>query len=764
MKRPHQEDLIDLKALISLIKRRKWIIILSVLMITGSAYYIAFEYLMPVYESSSTIELFQERNNFPGDNEGINLVLSMYNQDSNQSLESEIYNFRSSEVTEVVAEQIKSFKYQPDGKIYPILWKEYPVDSTLVDLRTLASRISRKINIEPVERGANFLKVSIQSHSPYESARLTNLIVNRYLEWSDSKKRASASSALTFLENEKQRVEDELNTAENQLGAFMNEEELIQLEAQATASVNALSDLIAEKEAKQIELQAVNSAIGNYEARIEAIRPGLAKQYSEAIGPTISRYQQELAELTTRRFIILSNNPGLRENQNSEPELRRINRQIADLQEEIERLTENLISINPDSSGFAGGGDGNLTQEIGNIQSSLIQLRIQRNQLETQVVALDQRINNIRLFLDDVPENRIQLARLQRMITTHEEMFRALSTQYAEVVLWEQALSSVGNVVNSAAVPANPIKPVKEIWLLAGFFAGLVLPVGLFSVTEKLNSRIQSIEDLKSKPFPLLSVIYDHKKVKREHKKKQKKEKSTEKKIPEDLIVAFDDVSPNTESYRRLVNNTIYMDPEKSNKIFMVTSPGQGEGKTTTAGNMGAAYAELGMKVLIIDCDMRRPSLNKFFNEPASPGITEILFDKQKVTDCIRSTVVQDLFILTTGKRVPKPASVLGSTKLRELINHVKIHFDIIILDTTPYGIISDLAPLIKITDGIILVSRFAVTKKFALDHTIEQIQKTRGKINGLVLNAYNSKKSQDTRETHQLYDYVYREYYDYMN
>lgn len=758
-------QLIDFKGIFSVARRRIWSILFCVVLFTGAAYYMGYHYMMPVYRSASTVELVQDRERFTGGDDAISRIIrgSLEGGAMIRTPEGEIYNFRSTEVIGTVARQLAEIKYQPDGEIYPILMEEYPEDTTTVDLSTMVSRIRETVSIEPLERGSSFLEVSMTSHSPYEASRLTNMIVNRYLEWSNEKKRSSVSSARAFLESEKERVESALQRAENRLGSFMNQQELVELETQASTGVDALASLESEQISLEIELESVRAAISTYETRLESIRPGLVERFSEALGPTINRYQQELAELTTRRFVILSNNPGLEENQQSEPELRRLNNQIEELREEIKTLSSKMLSQSDEFLGFEGGGDMNLTTEISNLQNQLMELRLQRNQLESQLSAIRNRIEDTRMFLDRVPENRIQLARLQREVEVYTDLFKILSNQAAEVSVMEQTIGEIGNVVLSAEVPDYPVSPPKELMILAGILLGVVLPVGLIYFRENLDTKIQSVKDLESYNYPVLSVIYDfNKSAGKRGSAPQKAEEMNGKKHPAHLLISTDSASPLAESYRRLVNNVMFSFTDKSPRTFVVTSSAQGEGKTTIVGNMGAAFAELGLNVLAIDADLRSPDLGRFFGEKNSPGLQEMLFDGKKGHQVIRSSSVKNLYLLTAGKQSMSPPFVLGSDKLKKLLKNARSYFDIILMDTAPMGIITDSAPLLDLADGLIMVSRMGKTQKSDMRHTLQQIERSDAHVLGTVLNGFNPGKSHDSTETNMHYQNLYKNYYEY--
>ena len=168
------------------------------------------------------------------------------------------------------------------------------------------------------------------------------------------------------------------------------------------------------------------------------------------------------------------------------------------------------------------------------------------------------------------------------------------------------------------------------------------------------------------------------------------------------LVMVLDSISPLAESFRRLQSNVSYSQPDNPLKTIIVTSANKSEGKSTVSTNLCVALAEAGKRVLLVDCDFRRPRVHSYFGREQEPGSMDILFGGQKPTDVIQKTLVPGVEILTSGKRPPNPAEITRSAKLRELIRSVKNDYDHIIIDSPPFGIISDAAPLIGEADGVI--------------------------------------------------------------
>jgi len=769
------QDLFEPKKLVSLVQRHVWVIIIFATVAVSGTYYIINNYALPVYQSNGTLIITNNESSLPGAGDGGgntgggvgNIISRSFTSNYGNPVQNAIYLFQTSDLSEEVARRLITSFDSSNHRKYPTLWLNYPEDSTIVTPERLASRIRSGLSVEPVEPKSkllnipnpNLLEVTYQSYSPYEAAKVVNYSLEIFQEISLEQKQNAASKALAFLQEKREEARKQLNEAEDRLVSFKNENQLVAIDAQANNSVNSLSQLQAEKQNIEIQLESVNSSIQTYESQMEAIKPGLKDQYTKAIGPTIQNYQENLAELRTRRFVILSNNPQLKENPNSEPELRRLNQQISDLENEIQALSEGLVS---DQQGYLDTGDGNLAQELANIRQNLIQLRLEKNQYESQIKVIDNRIQEAKSFLDTYPNKQVTLARLESEVQRHKQLLNNIINQESEVALWQQTQKSSGTIMDHANPIFSPVKPNKILWLGFAAMMGLVLPVGMVIVKNLFSSVIRSVEQLRAFSHPLLSVVYDHSLIKSDGWLASRNDKPKSASISKSIVFYHNIDTPVAESYRKIVSQVLYKDPDSVPQSLLITSSGKGEGKTTLTGNLGAAFAELDKKVLIIDCDFRRPASHKLFSLDNSVGIKEVLFGGAKLSDAIKETEIKDLSVLTSGGKPESPAKLLASEKFKEMIKVVKPNYDIIIFDTPPQGLVSDVASLLEFSDLVIVTAKFGETSINVLSHTLQEIDKNQRININLVLTSYKPKNSYDSYDTKGLHKYMYQQYYEY--
>ncbi|AAK80980.1 capsular exopolysaccharide synthesis family protein [Clostridium acetobutylicum] len=200
------------------------------------------------------------------------------------------------------------------------------------------------------------------------------------------------------------------------------------------------------------------------------------------------------------------------------------------------------------------------------------------------------------------------------------------------------------------------------------------------------------------------------------------------------LIVKDNPKSPVAESYRTLRSNIQFSSFDEEIRVILVTSSGPGEGKSTTAANLALAMAETGNQVLIVDCDLRKPSIHKKFKLSNSSGLSNIIAGQAKFEDSAHY-FNKKLCVLTSGKIPPNPAEMLASHKMKEFLNESKGVFKYIILDTPPIIAVTDPQILSTMVDGVILVVSSGVAEIEAAKRAKELLENVNANILGTVLN-----------------------------
>jgi capsular exopolysaccharide synthesis family protein len=208
------------------------------------------------------------------------------------------------------------------------------------------------------------------------------------------------------------------------------------------------------------------------------------------------------------------------------------------------------------------------------------------------------------------------------------------------------------------------------------------------------------------------------------------------------LITIFDSKSPISEQYRTIRTNIQFSSVDNDVKTLMVTSSGPGEGKSTTVANLAVVFAQQGKKVLLVDADMRKPTVHYTFNMTNTFGLTSVLTKQLTLDKAIKDSLEQNLYILSSGPIPPNPAELLTSRAMEQFFQDAKEMFDLIIFDTPPLLAVTDPQILANKCEGTILVVSSGKTEKDMLVKSKELLDSAQCKLLGVVL---NNKKIQNT-------------------
>lgn len=215
------------------------------------------------------------------------------------------------------------------------------------------------------------------------------------------------------------------------------------------------------------------------------------------------------------------------------------------------------------------------------------------------------------------------------------------------------------------------------------------------------------------------------------------------------LIVHEDAKSPIAEAYRTLRTNIQFAKVDSDLRTIMFTSAGPGEGKSTTTANTAVAIAQTGKRVILVDCDLRKPVQHKIFGK-RNRGVTNTLVEERPVSDLIQETDIDNLKILTSGPIPPNPSELLGSSRMQEIIDSLKELADVVIIDAPPTVAVTDACVLASKVDGIVIVLNSQEIKPEMAQKAKELLLKANGHILGVILNRV------EIEEEHAYYYYYY--------
>lgn len=214
------------------------------------------------------------------------------------------------------------------------------------------------------------------------------------------------------------------------------------------------------------------------------------------------------------------------------------------------------------------------------------------------------------------------------------------------------------------------------------------------------------------------------------------------------LITKYDPKSPISEQYRTIRTNVLFSSVDEEIRKIMVTSSGPGEGKSTTAANLAVVFAQQGKTVLLVDADLRKPTVHYTFNTLNTVGLTSVLTNQKPLREAMHKSDEGKLYILPSGPIPPNPSELLGSKAMQQFMEEALEEFDVILFDTPPVLAVTDAQILANLCQGSVLVVSSGTTEKESLIKTKELLSASNGKVLGVVLN----NKKQDKQSNYYYY------------
>jgi succinoglycan biosynthesis transport protein ExoP len=359
--------------------------------------------------------------------------------------------------------------------------------------------------------------------------------------------------------------------------------------------------------------------------------------------------------------------------------------------------------------------------------------QMQRAFVQTQLQDLQEDIQATREKMK-AEQAKLGSAGTTQSIQQSEDNLAALQDKLASYRSTYAALLQIANhrtnelsVFQPATTPSRPVRPwVSEIVALVTAF-GLFLVLGVAYLVESLNDTLKTTDELAYlTKLPILGIV-----------DRMKKEDG------ESLVAALQPRSSIAEAYRTLRTNIQFSSVDRPVQTMAVTSPGLFEGKTTTAANLGVVMAQAGKSVVLVDADLRRPSLHQVFDLPNENGLTRVLAEAEPMLDGrLQETGIDHLRVLTSGPLPPNPSELLGSHKMDRLIGWLKEEAELVIFDTAPVLPVTDAAVLASQTDGVLLIVVARQTKRAAVLQATENLRQVGANVMGTVLNKFSPRRA----------------------
>jgi len=762
----NQKEELDLTDYWEIIWRRKWIIILSLIVVTASALIFSFRQT-PIYEASTTLYLKKARsgpaqmNIFGGDS-----LISTQTEISTQ-----IEILKSHTIMEEVARRLPSSanSHKTGKKTYfyeylkslirriPFKPLHNPDKSNSSEeekpetLYEIANELRGSISVTPI-KNTRLIRVTASSDDPRRAQFIANTTAEVFIKRDISSRLRETTAAHDFLSRETRRIEEKLWQSEEVLKEYKEKEGFGELSEKAKLVVRRLSEI--ESQYQNVKV----SRGGEVRSRLKEIRNQLKKVDKKQISstyisdnPVVQMLRSRLTDMEIK-YAQLS-----REFSAEDPQTIYIKAQIDETKKQLQHQVSTVVSGKVES----------INPLYTELYSKLISYETEINTLKAKEDALRSLIAEYEKEVDKLPEQELKLARLERDRQVNAELYTMLlqAKNKAEI----ESASEIGTieVVDPALKPTVPVKPKKKRNALLGLISGLVIGCVFAFILEYADKTIKTEDEAKQLlNLPILGTIpqpgaqgsygskYSYGDGERKERKKIKGMVSLEKEAPLELITSKLPWSSISEAYRGLRTNLGFVNLDHKLKTIAITSSIPQEGKTSITTNLGITLALAKERVLLVDADLRAPGLHKVFSFKEAPGLTDVLTTDKSYKNIIHSVdKVDNLHLLTSGSLPPNPSELLMSEKMKDLISELQEEYDQILFDLPPVLGISDASILSSNVDGVLFVLGANEVDREAVQKAKESLEKVKANILGLVLNKVKF-------EHHGYRSYYYYHYY----
>jgi tyrosine-protein kinase Etk/Wzc len=476
------------------------------------------------------------------------------------------------------------------------------------------------------------------------------------------------------------------------------------LSAEEVALINSIQGFQHDRERLLVDLNTMQSILGpSTEVDLEVINR-LAAVAGIANNAAMTFQIQNLLELYDERRSLTAGNLGLRE---GNPQVQAIDQRIAQASQALRQAAQATVEG-----------------------------------IQANIASLDRNIANLRQRLATYPGKETQFAQLRLETELQNDTYRYLLSQLEAARISAATISPYIQVIETATVAGRigiGIRQKLMLGILVGLFLGIVAALFL----EYLDQTIKTSTDVeRALEVPVLGIIpLDGAASRRRNGRRRGA-------IPLVSLASPDD--PVSEAYRALRTNVTFVNAEqRALQLICVTSPGPGEGKSTTAANLAITLAQQGTRALLVDADLRRPIVHRAFNLVQEPGLTDVLVGRADPREAIRPRVIPNLDVLPAGALPPNPSELLGSEAMQRLLEQLRGQYQVVIFDSPPALAVTDAAVLGAASDAVIVVLRASETEEVAAQRALQQLRRVQARVAGTVLNGV-------VKERDRYYHYYY--------
>ncbi|MCF8111907.1 MAG: polysaccharide biosynthesis tyrosine autokinase [Desulfobacteraceae bacterium] len=561
----------------------------------------------------------------------------------------------------------------------------------------MESIVRQGITVAPAEE-TRVVTISYTCPNPVLAQKIANSVAEAYIDQLLDMRMQMSNYSIDWMKKKAEQQRKKLEESEQALHEYKKKHNIVTIEDRLAIlpdRLGEISEKLTRAQTRRRELEAVyNQVKGKSPRELESL-PAITKEDSvSSINKEILEAEQNLSELSKKYG-------------EKHPKMIAARNELSRLKEVKKREVRNAVE---------------------SIKNEYLLAKSQEEKFKEM-------LEQTKFDAARLNEKSIQLDILKRRVDTNKYLYDALIKRMEEKGLTEKAQLVNVWVIEEAKMPQMPVPQGKKRNVLLGLILGIFGGVGLAFFFEYLDNTAKSPEDIEDRfDVPVIGII------------DRFKDRKTS--IVDNVLEH--ESSNISENFKNLRTSILLSAADSPPKVLLVTSMGAKEGKSTVASCLAISMARTGLRVLLIDGDMRRPQINEYFHIDKGSGLSAYLAGN--VTEnLLNRDALPNLDIMASGPVPPNPSELLSSDKLGILLKKSRQKYDVIILDSPPLGV-ADPMILSRSADGVILLAMAGETRYEVLDKGIKKLRDVSAKISGIVLNRFDVKKSG--------YYYNYSDYY----
>jgi capsular exopolysaccharide synthesis family protein len=581
--------------------------------------------------------------------------------------------------------------------------KRYGAESPLKKADTFRL-LSKYIDVRQF-RNTSLIEIQAYDEDPKLAADIANTIAQEYKETREARATAGSSKSIEILQEQLQKQWKRLGDAQTNMDHLRSALRVGDVDAGGLVQTSEPEAIrIFERQKADYEIRLVN-----YESLLNQLTNMPRSELAQSI-PSSSFPDTRLIELMSQKDLAEAARTGL----------------LEEFGEKNPKVVANATLISK------------LDQQINTKVSGILsQIQVEVNRYIKEIAFLTNRIGEARLNDATMTEKYRPYFTAKREHDTQQRIYETINLRVIqEGIDSKLPKTSIVEVTDKAEESERPVRPNIPLNIALGVVVGLIMGFGLAFFIEYLDTSVKTIDDVeRALQAPVLGVI------------------------PQNVgtLIQEGPDSPHAEAYRVLRTNLLFSRKDPKANTMTVVSGGAGEGKSTTIFNLATVFAQNGSRVLIVDSDLRRPSLHKLLNVSNALGLTNYLLKQNTMEEVVQTTSLPTLYFLPSGKLPSSSLGILSSTQMKEFIAEVKERFDFVFFDSPPIMGVSDASVLASEVDMAVLVIQYRKYPQAMTIRAKQMVEKVGGNLMGVVLNNINI--SQDS-----YYYYYSGYYYDYYS